>query len=88
MGKLHQMNDTVLKTRVDHIIQEMDMANFAYGQIKTLSSGQAQKTNIARAILHDPDVLILDEATVSLDIISSPFIIESLRELKSNRITS
>ena len=77
------MNDTVLKTRVDHIIQEMDMANFVYGQIKTLSSGQAQKTNIARAILHDPDVLILDEATVSLDIISSPFIIESLRELKS-----
>ncbi len=82
-GKLHQLDHVTLNARVDQIISDMDMLSFAHRQIGTLSSGQAQKTNIARAILHDPDVLILDEATVSLDIISSQFIIESLRELKS-----
>ncbi len=82
-GKLHQLDEAILNARIDQIIRDMDMLGFAHRQIRTLSSGQAQKTNIARGRLHDPDVLILDEATVSLDIISSQFIIESLRELKS-----
>jgi len=82
-GGLHQMNETTITSRIDELIQAMNMSNYAHRQIQTLSSGQAQKTNIARAILHDPDVLILDEATVSLDIISSQFIMETLKELKS-----
>ena len=60
----------------------MEMTDFAHRQIRTLSSGQAQRANIARTLLHDPQVLILDEATVSLDIISSKFIIETLKKLK------
>lgn len=82
-GRLHCLDNATINSRVDQLINDMDMSGFAHRQIRTLSSGQSQKTNIARAILHDPNVLILDEATVSLDIISSQFIIETLRELKS-----
>ena len=43
-----------------------------------------RRANIARTLVHDPDVLILDEATASLDIISSQFIMQSLKQIRDN----
>jgi sodium transport system ATP-binding protein len=81
-GQLHQIPTERLELRIDRLVDDFGMADFADRRIGTLSTGQKQRANIARTIVHDPNVLILDEITASLDIVSSQFVIETLKELK------
>jgi len=78
-GRLYDLDERVLARRVDELVDRLEMGSFAGRPCGTLSSGQKQRANIARAFLHDPEVLILDEPTAALDVISGQFIVESIR---------
>jgi sodium transport system ATP-binding protein len=78
-GRLYGMPEASIAVRADQLIDELDMGSFASRPCGTLSSGQKQRANIARAFLHEPDLLILDEPTVALDVVSGQFIVESIR---------
>ena len=69
--------------RVQELIQQLDMSSFADRPCGSLSSGQKQRANIARAFLHHPDLLILDEPTATLDVWSGQFIVEAIRREKA-----
>jgi sodium transport system ATP-binding protein len=78
-GRLYQVPERVLGGRVDALVAELEMSSFADRPCATLTSGQKQRANIARAFLHEPDALILDEPTAALDVVSGQFIVEAIR---------
>ena len=71
-----------LNRKVDGVIERLDMGSFAKQRAESLSSGQKQKVAIARAIVHDPDVLMLDEPTSNLDVLASKEVREFMVEAK------
>jgi len=68
--------------RVDAVVDRLDMASFANQRAESLSSGQKQKVAIARAIVHDPPVLMFDEPTSNLDVLASREIREFMVEAR------
>ncbi|OUD16206.1 heme ABC exporter ATP-binding protein CcmA [Thioflexithrix psekupsensis] len=81
-GLLHQLPPAQLKQRIEQLIEQFEMQSFAHRPVEKLSSGQKQRANIARILVHQPRVLILDEITASLDIISSQFMMDFLKQEK------
>jgi sodium transport system ATP-binding protein len=71
-----------LARKVDGVVERLDMGSFMRQRAETLSSGQKQKVAIARAIVHDPDVLMLDEPTSNLDVLASKEVREFMVEAK------
>jgi len=71
-----------LARRVDGVIERLDMGSFAKQRAESLSSGQKQKVAIARAIVHDPEVLMFDEPTSNLDVLASKEVREFMVEAK------
>jgi sodium transport system ATP-binding protein len=78
-GRLYGMADSLIDARTAQLVDELEMTEFAGRPCGTLSSGQKQRANIARAFLHEPRLLVLDEPTVALDVVSGQFIVESIR---------
>ena len=80
-AELSGVVDGKLSAAVDGVINRLGMQSFAGQRAESLSSGQKQKVAIARAIVHDPQVLIFDEPTSNLDVLASKevrdFMVES-----------
>lgn len=68
--------------RIKEISKILEMDNFLYNKIENLSTGQTQRVNIARCLIHDPKYYILDEATSGLDIISGEIILDFIKKEK------
>ncbi|MCD4828661.1 MAG: ATP-binding cassette domain-containing protein [Candidatus Cloacimonetes bacterium] len=79
---LHKMPRARFEVRVKEYFDLLDMQSFAHRRIGKLSGGMKQKVSVVRTIIHDPDVVILDEATVGLDVIAAEAIIAMVRMLR------
>lgn len=77
--EFYEVPEDVREKRILEISQKMDMESFLYNKIEKLSTGQTQRVNIARCLIHDPKYYILDEATSGLDIISSQVILNFIK---------
>jgi sodium transport system ATP-binding protein len=78
-GRLHGMDADFLERRVGELLDRFEIRDYADGRCESLSTGQRQRVSIARAVLHDPPVLILDEPTSGLDVLASSAMIEFIR---------
>jgi sodium transport system ATP-binding protein len=81
-GRLNGLEEAALKKRLDEIFERLDMNGFRDRRCDKLSTGMKQKTSIARTLIHDPQVMIFDEPTLGLDIMTARTIIEFIRECR------
>ncbi len=80
-GDLYQVPKTQLKQQVEQLIEAFQISEYADRHCETLSTGQKQRVNIARTLIHNPQVIILDEPTTGLDIVSSEFVLQFIRKM-------
>lgn len=81
-GNYYEVDEKTLEKRIKDIVKRFNMSSFLNQKISTLSTGQYQRTSIARCLVHNPDYYILDEATSGLDVISSKSILDFIKEVK------
>ncbi|MFQ5429992.1 MAG: ABC transporter ATP-binding protein [Phycisphaerae bacterium] len=78
-GELIGMDRRAIDRRIDALIDWLDMGEFADLRCGGLSTGQKQRTNIARALMGDPPVLIMDEPTLGLDVLTNRVVLDFIR---------
>ena len=81
-GRLNGMDEATLNNRINEIFNRLDMNGFRDRRCDKLSTGMKQKTSIARTLVHDPPVMIFDEPTLGLDIMTARTITAFIRECR------
>lgn len=83
-GELYGLERARLKQRIEEVIPAFGLHEVIDRKTEALSSGQKQRANLARAFVTDPEVMILDEPTTALDVISGRFVYDAIRRAKSD----
>lgn len=82
LGELYGYSREQIESRTEEIFRVLDMGSFGDNRIEKLSTGQTQRASIARCLMADPGLYILDEPTLGLDILSADAIIEFMKSQK------
>ena len=80
-GRLWKLKKDVIKKRMDYLLRRLDLANSKKKRINQLSEGMQKRADLAVTLIHNPDILILDEPFAGLDISIQKFIWILLKEL-------
>lgn len=81
-GELHGMSDSAIAARIRQLADELDMHEFLDRRCDKFSTGMKQKTSIARTLVHDPAVMIFDEPTLGLDVMTARAIVRFVRQCR------
>lgn len=83
-GKLNGIEGTKLQQRIDDLVERFAFGEYSNTKIDKLSTGMKQKVAIARAVLHDPPILILDEPSSGLDVPTARLIEDFILQAKNS----
>ncbi len=84
-GELYGVPKSQIDGRIDELLKLVGMSKRADDRINTFSKGLRQRIGIARALIHDPEVIIFDEPTMGLDPATSRAIRNFIKELKGDK---
>ena len=82
-GQLNGLSDADIRTRTKRIADELDMHEFLDRRCEKFSTGMKQKTSLARTLIHDPAVMIFDEPTLGLDVMTARAIVRFVRDCRN-----
>ena len=82
-GQLNGLSDADIRARTRRIADDLDMHEFLDRRCEKFSTGMKQKTSIARTLIHDPAVMIFDEPTLGLDVMTARAIVQFVRECRN-----
>lgn len=85
-GQLNGMSKLEIDSRISELSKMLEMETFLDRRSENYSTGMKQKTSIARAVVHNPEVVILDEPTTGLDIMATQTVLDFIRSLKGKNI--
>ncbi len=86
-GKMYGLRGTALKSRVNEILETIGLVDRQKGRVEKFSGGMKRRLNIGIALLHEPDVVIMDEPTVGIDPQSRRKILDSVMDLNKQGMT-
>lgn len=81
-GELHGMARKDIRTRIDELVETLDMADFIERRTEGFSQGQRVKVAIARAMIHKPQTVLMDEPSNGLDVMSTRALRRYILDLK------
>ena len=82
-GRLNGLNGGALRQRIEELFKLLEIGEFADRRCDKLSTGMKQKVSIARTLVHDPPVMIFDEPTVGLDVMTARTIVGFIRDCRT-----
>ena len=82
-GELNGMTRDAIRARIKQLADELDMHEFLDRRCDKFSTGMKQKTSIARTLVHDPAVMIFDEPTLGLDVMTARTIVKFVRDCRN-----
>ena len=83
-AELNQIPKDVFEPRANKLFEQLDMNDYLTKRIADLSTGMKQKTSIVRTLIHDPDLVILDEPTTGVDVTGQSVIVDLIRTIKES----
>lgn len=86
--KMYMVDSSRFKRNVDFYVELLNMKNFIKTPVRQLSLGQKMRANIAIALLHDPEIVYLDEPTIGLDVLAKDNIRCFIREINKEKKTT
>lgn len=84
--EIYQVPEDIFAERVKNLAEMLDATDFLLQPVRTLSLGQRMKAEFIAALIHDPDLIILDEPTIGLDVLSKNSITHFLQKLTNKTI--
>lgn len=87
-GEIYKVEKNSLEQRIQDVLDMVGLKERQKGLVKTFSGGMKRRVNIAAALLHNPEILILDEPTVGIDPQSRNHILETVRKLNKENGTT
>lgn len=81
-GQLHGMDNKTIDEKINELAELLDLQAFLDRKADDYSTGMSQRVSIARAVIHQPEVVILDEPTTGLDIMATQTVLDFIRRLK------
>lgn len=82
-GKLYSVNN--INNRIDYLTETLRLSEFINKKTGELSSGQKNRVSLAKAVVNDPDILLLDEPTASLDPETGDFVRTFIEKISSEK---